>query len=89
MFSYSVASAKGTHDRLDYFANILRTRSNDSQVYVIGYAGQRAKIGEGLARPNQASDYLTMKWGIQRGRIVTVDGGYRDPVGVELDIVGR
>ena len=86
--SYSDASPKEQYHRLDYFADVLVKRSTDSQVYVIGYAGQRAQIGERQARANRAKDYLTKK-GIEGERIVTIDGGHRDPAGVELYIVVR
>ena len=54
------------------------------QVYIIGYAGRRARIGEALARADRAKAYLSKLAGFDKAEIVTIDGGYRDEAAVQL-----
>lgn len=84
--NYSDSSPEKKHVYLDYFADQLQKFPSDSMVYIIGYAGQLARVGEAQTRANQAKDYLTRKRAIDPGRIVIVDGGHRDPAGVDLYI---
>lgn len=72
--------------RLDNFAIQLQNEPG-SQGYIIAYAGRRARTGEAQARADRAKDYLVNTRGIDPGRIVTVDGGYREDLTVELWIV--
>lgn len=69
--------------RLDDFALKLRNDPN-AQGYIIAYAGRRARAGQAQARATRAKNYLVTKRGIERGRIVAVDGGYREDLTVEL-----
>lgn len=55
-----------------------------AQGYVIAYAGRRARTGEALARANRARAYLESELKMEEGRIVTMDGGYRESPAVEL-----
>jgi hypothetical protein len=55
-----------------------------AQGYVVAYAGKRARAGEALARANRARDYLEGELKLEQGRIVAVDGGYRERQAVEL-----
>jgi len=87
--NYSDTSLEKKHVYLDYFADQLQKTPSDSTVYIIAYAGQRARVGEAQTRANQAKDYLTTKRAIDPRRIVIVDGGHRDPAGVELFITRR
>lgn len=87
--NYSNFSGEKKHVYLDYFADRLQKAPSDSTVYIISYAGLRARIGEALTRANQAKDYLTTKRGIDPKRMVIIDGGHRDPAGVDLYITLR
>jgi hypothetical protein len=87
--NYSDSSSEKKHVYLDYFADQLQKAPSDSMVYIISYAGRRAKVGEAQARANLAKDYLNQKRGIDPKRIVIIDGGYRDPAGVDLYITPR
>ncbi len=87
--NYSDTSLEKIHVYLDYFADQLQKTPSDSTVYIIAYAGRRAKVGEAQARANQAKQYLTTKRAIDSRRIIIVDGGHRDPAGVELFITRR
>lgn len=72
--------------RLDNFAIELQNNPG-AQGYIIAYAGRRARTGEAQSRADRAKDYLVNNRQIDSGRIVTVDGGYREDLTVELWIV--
>jgi hypothetical protein len=72
--------------RLDNYAIQLQNEPG-SQGYIIAYGGRRGRAGEAQARADRAKDYLVNTRGIDPGRIVTVDGGYREDLTVELWIV--
>jgi len=84
--SYSDKSLEKKQVYLDYFADQLQKSPADSTVYVIAYAGQKARLGEAQTRANEVKDYLSTKRAIDPKRIVIVDGGHRDPAGVDLFI---
>lgn len=71
------------HKRLDDFALQLRSEPN-TQGYIITYAGRRARAGEAQARAERAKNYLVNMRSIESARIITMDGGYRDELTVEL-----
>jgi len=87
--NYSDTSLEKKHIYLDYFADQLEKTPSDSTVYIIAYAGQRARVGEAQTRASQAKDYLTTKRDIDPRRIVIIDGGHRDPAGVDFYIIRR
>jgi hypothetical protein len=72
--------------RLDNFAIELQ---NDpmAQGYLVCYGGRRGRTGEAQRRCDRAKDYLVTTRGITADRIVTVDGGFREDLTVELWIV--
>jgi hypothetical protein len=72
--------------RLDNFAIALQNEPG-SQGYIIAYGGRRGTAGEAQARADRAKNYLVNTRGIDAGRLVTVDGGYREDLTVELWIV--
>jgi hypothetical protein len=72
--------------RLDNFAIQLQNEPG-AQGYIIAYGGRKGRAGEASARANRAKDYLVNTRGLEAGRIVTVDGGYREDLTVELWIV--
>ncbi|HKP46836.1 MAG TPA: hypothetical protein VJT50_09565 [Pyrinomonadaceae bacterium] len=69
--------------RLDNFAIQLQNEPG-SQGYIIAYG---SCAGEAQARADRAKDYLVNTRGIDAGRIVTMDGGCRSDLAVELWIV--
>ncbi|MFL6207642.1 MAG: hypothetical protein ACJ74W_02260 [Pyrinomonadaceae bacterium] len=72
--------------RLDNFANELQAQPG-AQGYIIGYGGRRGRAGEAQTRADRAKDYLVSSRGIDAGRLVTVDGGYKEEATTELWIV--
>jgi hypothetical protein len=72
--------------RLDNFAIQLQNEPG-AQGYIIAYGGRRGRTGEAQARADRAKDYLVNTRGVDPGRIVTVDGGFREDLTVELWIV--
>ncbi|HYE13056.1 MAG TPA: hypothetical protein VD968_01290 [Pyrinomonadaceae bacterium] len=72
--------------RLDNFAIELQNDPT-SQGYLVCYGGRRGREGEAQRRCDRAKDYLVNTRGIDAGRIVTVDGGFREDLTVELWLV--
>jgi hypothetical protein len=72
--------------RLDNFAIELQNDPT-SQGYLICYGGRRGRAGEAQARCDRAKNYLVTTRGIDASRVVTVDGGYREDLTVELWVV--
>jgi hypothetical protein len=69
--------------RLDNYAIQLQNQPG-AQGYIIAYG---SCAGEAQARADRAKDYLVNTRGIDAGRIVTLDGGCRSDLTVELWIV--
>jgi hypothetical protein len=82
---YDSMMKNNSQDRLDDLAIELKSAPAD-KVYIIAYGGRRSYQGEAAASMKRAKDYLVKK-GIDAGRIVTVDGGYREDAWRELWIV--
>jgi hypothetical protein len=80
---YGALSWEEEKKRLARFAARLLQRP-DAQGYVIAYDGRRARAGEALARAERARAYLEKELKMESGRIVAVDGGYREDQAVEL-----
>jgi hypothetical protein len=57
------------------------------QGYIIGYGGRICRPNEAKARARRAANYLINTRQIDAGRVVTMDGGYRDELEVELYLV--
>lgn len=69
--------------RLDNYAIELL---NDPEFvgYIVGYGGRRSRRGEALRRVERAKRYLVTVRGLDPSRVVTIDGGYREELTVEL-----
>jgi hypothetical protein len=72
--------------RLDNYAIELQNDPT-AQGYLICYGGRRGRTGEAQRRCDRAKDYLVNTRGISGDRIVTVDGGYKEELTVELWVV--
>ena len=72
--------------RLDNYAIALQNEPG-AQGYIICYGGRRGRQGEAQARCDRAKNYLVNERQIDASRIVTVDGGYREELTVELWLV--
>jgi hypothetical protein len=72
--------------RLDNFAIELQNDPS-AQGQIICYGGRRGRTGEAQRRCDRAKDYLVNTRGISADRVVTVDGGYKEDLTVELWIV--
>jgi hypothetical protein len=69
--------------RLDNYAIELQ---NDPEFvgYIVGYGGRRSRRGEASRRTERAKRYIVTVRGIDASRLVTIDGGYREELTVEL-----
>ena len=72
--------------RLDNFAIELQNDPT-AQGYLVCYGGRSGRAGEAQRRCDRARDYLVTTRGIDASRVVTVDGGFREDLTVELWIV--
>ncbi|MDQ3908493.1 MAG: hypothetical protein M3268_09125 [Acidobacteriota bacterium] len=80
----SYASAAGEERAaLDKLAEEMENEPG-AQAYVIAYAGRRSRAGEAQQRAERARGYLMGARGMKAGRVVVVDGGYREGAAVEL-----
>jgi hypothetical protein len=73
--------------RLDNFAVELQNEPT-AQGYILCYGGKVGREGEARLRCHRAVAYVVSRQrGIEASRIVTVDGGYREDLTVELWVV--
>jgi hypothetical protein len=72
--------------RLDNYAIELQNDPT-AQGYLVCYGGRTGRTGEAQRRCDRAKNYLVSTRGIDASRIVTVDGGYREELTVELWVV--
>ena len=72
--------------RLDNFAIQLQNDPG-AQGYIIAYGGRRGPAGEAQTRADFARNYLVNSRGIDPGRLMTVDGGFREEATTELWLV--
>jgi hypothetical protein len=82
---YGFLSLRDEKARLDNFA-IELDNNPGAQGYIIAYAGRQSQNRTRL-HLDRAKNYLIKRHEIDEGRIVTIDGGYRDKSSVELWIV--
>lgn len=54
--------------------------------YIVGYGGRRSRRGEAARRIARAKRYLVTVRAIPAEQLVTIDGGYREELSVELRI---
>jgi hypothetical protein len=69
--------------RLDNYAIQLQNEP-EALGYIIAYGGRTTFDGQARERADRARDYLTSNYSFTNGRIVTIDGGYREDMTVEL-----
>ena len=72
--------------RLDNYAIALQNDPG-AQGYIICYGGRRGRTGEAQARCDRAKNYLVNERQIDASRVVTLDGGFREELTVELWVV--
>lgn len=72
--------------RLDIVALELQKMPN-TKVYIIGYAGRKARAGEAQTRANRAKTYLDVERRLAAGRVIAIDGGHREELTLEFYFV--
>ncbi len=72
--------------RLDNFTIELQS-SPTAEGYMTCYGGRVGRAGEAMRRCRRAKNYVSGYRGIDAARLVTVDGGYREDLTVELWVV--
>jgi hypothetical protein len=86
MDEYGVIAVGDEKERLDRLTDELRSDPT-ARGYFVCYGGRRGRAGEARRRYDRARNYLVVTRAIDAGRIVTVDGGYREKCAVELWLV--
>lgn len=76
-FGYGRIKFEDEKARLDNFA-IQLLNEPGAQGYIFAYAGRNSRKGETAKRLRRAKNYLVGIRQMQPGRIVTIDGGYRE-----------
>jgi hypothetical protein len=80
---YGDISFRDERALLDHWASQFRL-SLDSVIYIFAYSGRRTCEGEAGARAIRAKNYLVRKHGIEAGRVIWKDGGFRENLSIEL-----
>jgi hypothetical protein len=83
---YGVIRTGDEKQRLDNFTVELQNDPT-AQGYLICYGGGRGRAGEARRRCERARTFLAFNRGIEASRVVTVDGGSRDVLTLELWLV--
>jgi hypothetical protein len=84
--SYGALPHKEELSRLNAFAVQLQNQPG-SEAYLLAYGGRRGRAGEALKLASKAREYLVRSRGIDAGRIVTLDAGYKEKPTIDLWIV--
>jgi hypothetical protein len=83
---YGKLTSKEENDHLDKFT--IELQLNPTALgYIIAYGGRASRAGDAQNAADKAKDYLVNKRGLDSGRIVRVNGGYREQPAIELWIV--
>lgn len=84
--SYSDIPLSKEREQLDNFAKQVKfeQKSYPIKIYIIVYAGRRARVGEAQQRAARIKLYLVNEWEINQEFFVLKDGGYREELEVEL-----
>jgi hypothetical protein len=85
--SYSKISPKEEKTHLEFIYDQLKRSPKGSRVFIIGYGGMDDCPNEATARTNRARDILVNQVGLDPKTIVSIDGGRKNSVSVELYIV--
>jgi hypothetical protein len=83
--SYGTLPIKKERPRLEKFATALKNQPG-AQGYVLSY-GRRGFPADAIAAGERAKAYLVNDLGIDSGRIVTVEGGFREKPTIDLWVV--
>lgn len=83
---YGKLLPKDENARLDNFTIELQMDPT-AQAYIIAYGGRVSRAGVAQRAADKAKGYLVTKRGVDRDRIVTIDGGRREQAAVELWLV--
>ena len=84
--SFGILSLANEKVRLENFASALKNQPG-AQGYVLSYGGRRGFAGEAKAIGERLKAYLVNDGDIHADRIVTVEGGFRQKIAVDLWVV--
>jgi hypothetical protein len=81
---YGGISLKDERPSLDRLARYLKGEGSASFAFIVVYAGQESCFWEAEWRANKAKQYLVETYKIEANRIITVDGGFRAKVNMDI-----
>ena len=84
--SYGTLPRRELLRRLNAFATQLENQPG-AQGYILAYNGRRSRTDEAQSKAKQSREYLVLKRRIDTNRIVTVKGGTKEKLTIELWIV--
>lgn len=82
---YGKLSSNDEKARLDNIALELQ-QVPETQLYIIAYAGRKARPGEAQTKADRAKNYLDLERRVGPGRVIALDGGYREELTLEFFI---
>ncbi len=85
--SYSKISPEEEKTRLEAFYEQVQRSPKGSRVFIIGYGGIDDCPNESVAQTNRARDILVKLIGLDPKTVVSIDGGRKNAVSIELYIV--
>lgn len=81
---YGVVSEAEEKSRLERLAAALKAEDEETNAFIIGYAGRAGRVGEGQARADRAKQILTDESVFYNRRLNALDCGRRETPATEL-----
>lgn len=86
---YDDISLTDEQQRLDRLGSYLMAEGSASDVYLVAYAARSSCFWEARQRTDRAKRYLVNRHKIEASRVITVDGGFRETLSVDIFISAR
>jgi hypothetical protein len=81
---YEDISLKDEQQRLDRLGRYLTGEDSGAVAYLVAYAGRTSCFREAKLRADRARRYLEANYKLDASRVITVDGGFRDKLTVNI-----
>lgn len=81
---YQDISLKDEQQRLDRLGRYLTGEDSGAGAYLVAYAGRTSCFREAKLRADRARRYLQANYKLDASRVITVDGGFRDNLTVDI-----
>ena len=81
---YEDIPLKDEQQHLDRLGRYLTVEDSGAVAYLVAYAGRTSCFREAERRASRARQYLEANYKLDASRIITVDGGFRDKLTVDI-----